>query len=121
MREGRNAAARNHPNAIIPFPRKMKGLFLVGAAAGALIVACTPRATPTTFPEPEIPRPTPPLVLPPFQMDSSLAVDRLPPFQTAPLIVWGPPPDGVTHPERVRTYDLQHQVTTIRFDWPRQA
>jgi aminopeptidase N len=25
------------------------------------------------------------------------------------------------HPERVRTYDLQHQSTTVRFDWPRQA
>jgi aminopeptidase N len=121
MREDRNAVASNHPNAIIPFQFKMKGLFLMGAAAGALIVACTPRATPTTFPAPEIPRPTPPLVLPPFQMDSSLAVDRVPPLQQAPLIVWGPPPDGVTHPERVRAYDLQHQSTILRFDWPRQA
>ena len=54
-------------------------------------------------------------------MDTALTADRVPPFQQAPLIVWGPPPEGTAHPERVRTYDLQHQVTTVRFDWPRQA
>ena len=54
-------------------------------------------------------------------MDTALTVDRVPSFQEAPLIVWGPPPEGVAHPERVRTYDLQHQVTTVRFDWPRHA
>jgi len=54
-------------------------------------------------------------------MDSSATLDRVPPFQAGPLIAWGPPPDGVTHPERARTYDLQHQVTTVRFDWPRHA
>lgn len=91
----------------------------MGAAASALIVACTPKSPPTTTPSPAVPTPSP--VLTPFQMDSSLAVDRLPPFQTAPLIVWGPPPEGVTHAERVRKYDLQHQVTNLRFDWPRQA
>jgi aminopeptidase N len=54
-------------------------------------------------------------------MDTGRTLDRVPPFQETPLIVWGPPPDGVTHPERVRTYDLQHQVTHVRFDWSRQA
>jgi aminopeptidase N len=54
-------------------------------------------------------------------MDPSLTPDRVPPFQQGPLIVWGPEPAGVPHPERVRTYDLQHQSTTIRFDWPRHA
>ena len=54
-------------------------------------------------------------------MDSTLKADRVPPFQTGPLIVWGPLPDGTAHPERVRKYDLQHQSTTVRFDWPRQA
>jgi aminopeptidase N len=54
-------------------------------------------------------------------MDTGLSVDRVPPFHETPLIVWGPPPEGVAHPERARTYDLQHQVTTVRFDWPRQA
>ena len=54
-------------------------------------------------------------------MDTSRNADRVPPFQETPLIVWGPTPAGVSHPERPRTYDLQHQSTTIRFDWPRQA
>ncbi|MFL5639927.1 MAG: M1 family metallopeptidase [Gemmatimonadaceae bacterium] len=98
----------------------MKGSFLATAVASALIVACAPRATPPT-PAPEIPRPTPPAGVPPFQMDSGLALDRVPPFQETPLIVWGPPPEGVAHAERVRRYDLQHQVTTVRFDWRRHA
>jgi aminopeptidase N len=54
-------------------------------------------------------------------MDTSRNADRVPSFQETPLIVWGPAPAGVSHPERRRTYDLQHQSTTIRFDWPRQA
>ena len=54
-------------------------------------------------------------------MDSTLTLDRVPPFRELPLIVWGPPPEGTTHTERVRTYDLQHQSTTVRFDWPRRA
>jgi aminopeptidase N len=54
-------------------------------------------------------------------MDTSLTVDRVPPFQQTPLIIWGPSPDGVPHAERVRTYRLQHQTTTVRFDWPRHA
>ncbi len=91
----------------------------MSAAASALLVACASPPPPTTIPAPE--RPTPPLVLPPFKMDSGATLDRVPPFQAAPLITWGPPPDGVTHPERARTYDLQHQVTTVRFDWPRHA
>ena len=75
----------------------------------------------TRIPVSEIPRPTPPLILPPFQMDSTLTPDRVPAFRPLPLIVWGPPPAGVSHRERTRSYDLQHQATTIRFDWPRQA
>jgi aminopeptidase N len=54
-------------------------------------------------------------------MDASLTPDRVPPFLQGPLIVWGPEPAGVPHAERVRTYDLQHQSTTIRFDWARHA
>jgi aminopeptidase N len=96
----------------------MKGLFLVGIAASALTVACTPRPTPPTSPAPET---GPPAELPPLVMDTGRTLDRVPPFQATPLIVWGPPPDGVTHPERERTYDLQHQVTHVRFDWSRQA
>ena len=99
----------------------MKGIFFMGAAASALMIACTPPPGTSRIPSTEIPQPNPPLVLPPFQMDTSRSIDRVPPFQQTPLIAWGPVPDGVAHPERVRTYDLQHQVTTVRFDWSRQA
>jgi aminopeptidase N len=96
----------------------MRVLSLSGAVACALVVGCAPAAPP---PAPEIPQPNPPLVLPPFRMDTAQTADQVPAFQQAPLITWGPPPEGTTHPERARTYDLQHQVTTVRFDWPRQA
>src|SRR6266550_1504376 len=33
----------------------------------------------------------------------------------------GPNHPDVSHAERVRMYDLQHQATTVRFDWPREA
>jgi aminopeptidase N len=36
-------------------------------------------------------------------------------------MTWGPLPAGTPHAERVRTYDLQHQVVHVRFDWPRHA
>jgi aminopeptidase N len=81
-----------------------------------LLVGCSlpPAASP--------PAPTEPSrVAGPFRMDASLTPDRVPPFQQGPLIVWGPEPAGAPHPERVRTYDLQHQSTTVRFDWKRHA
>src|SRR4051794_5987098 len=113
-----DAAAPNLSGGFIPSPRTMKRTLLT-TAASALVLAC---ATPATrIPSTEIPQPNPPLVLPPFRMDSSLTIDRVPPFQTEPLITWGAPPEGVTHAERMPTYDLRHQVTTIRFDWPRHA
>jgi aminopeptidase N len=96
----------------------VKGLLVSGAFACAVTLACASTATKSPT---GIPRPNPPLVLPPFEMDTGLTADRVPPFQPAPLIEWGPPPAGVVHPERTRTYDLQHQSTTIRFDWPRLA
>src|SRR3954470_8350328 len=118
MSDASNAAAPNISGGFIPSPRKMKGTFLT-TAAGALAIAC---ATPATrIPSTEVPRPNPPVVAPPFRMDSTLTIDRVPPFQTEPLITWGPPPEGVTHAERIPKYDLQHQVTTVRFDWPRHA
>jgi aminopeptidase N len=114
----RSAADPNYSGLFIPFLGKMKGLTLSGVALSALVVACAPAAPPPT---PEIPQPNPPVVLPPFRMDSTAAPDRVPPFLSTPLIVWGPPPEGTPHAERVRKYDLQHQSTTVRFDWPRQA
>ena len=54
-------------------------------------------------------------------MDTTLSPDKVPLFQEGPLIAWGPAPEGTSHAERARTYDLQHQATTVRFDWPRHA
>ncbi len=122
MIEPRFTAAPNYPDVLILLHCKMKGLLLPGAVACAIAVACAP--PPTTnqrIPVSAIPQPHPPLVLPPFQMDTGTTADRVPSFLSAPLIVWGPPPAGVSHPERTRKYDLQHQSTTVRFDWPRQA
>jgi len=95
----------------------MRGFLASSAALCALVVACSP--PPAANP----PAPLQPSAagVQPFQMDASLTPDRVPPFQEGPLIVWGSEPAGVPHPERVRTYDLQHQSTTIRFDWPRHA
>ena len=101
----------------------MKGLFFPGVVACAFALACArpPAVTPASqIPVPATPQQNP-LVLPPFQMDTGLTADRVPSFQHAPLIVWGPAPVGVSHPERTRTYDLQHQATTVRFDWTRNA
>ena len=54
-------------------------------------------------------------------MDTTLTPNQVPGFKEGPLIAWGPLPEGVTHAERRRTYDLQHQSTTIRFDWQTHA
>ena len=45
----------------------------------------------------------------------------VPAFRVGPLMSWGPLPPGTSHPERARTFDLQHQVVHVRFDWPRHA
>jgi aminopeptidase N len=119
MIDPRFAAVPNHPRVLILLQRKMRGFPHQGAIACAAVIACA--SPPATRSPMEIPRPTPPVVLPPFEMDTSLTADRVPPFQPGPLVVWGPPPEGVPHAERARTYDLQHQATTIRFDWTRHA
>jgi aminopeptidase N len=117
MTGARRADVPNHPDVSIPFPRKMKGFLASSAALCALVAACSPppAANPPAQPQPSE------VGVQPFQMDASLTPDLVPPFQQGPLIVWGPEPAGVSHPERVRTYDLQHQSTTVRFDWPRHA
>jgi aminopeptidase N len=94
----------------------MRAYFALSAALCAFIVACSP-PPPANPPAPTLPSP----VAGPFQMDPRLKPDLVPPFQEGPLIVWGPEPAGVSHGERVRTYDLQHQSTTVRFDWTRHA
>ena len=94
----------------------MKVIQWFSAALCVLFVACAPppAATPPAPSQPSV-------VAGPFQMDASLTPDLVPPFQQGPLIVWGPEPAGVPHGERVRTYDLQHQSTTVRFNWARHA
>jgi len=94
----------------------MGGFLASSAALCAFLVACSP---PPAANPPAPPQPTP--AAGPFQMDASLTPDRVPPFLQGPLIVWGPAPAGVPHAERVRRYDLQHQSTTVRFDWARHA
>jgi aminopeptidase N len=94
----------------------MKGQLASGVAIFALVSACAP---PPAAPPTPTPQPVPPVS--PFKMDPKLTPDFVPPFQEGPLIVWGPEPAGVAHAERVRTYDLQHQSTTVRFDWSRNA
>src|SRR3954471_5989275 len=120
MVDASDAAAPNISGGFIPSPRKkMTGKSLTSVAASAFFLAC---ATPAArIPSTEVPQPNPSVAGPPFRMDSSLTIDRVPPFKTEALIAWGRPPDGVEHAERIPVYDLQHQVTTIRFDWPRHA
>jgi aminopeptidase N len=101
-----------------------------------IVAACTtpantppaPAPAPTQQTEPrippsEIPRPTPLPVPPLWRPDASASAiaDVVPAFQTTPLITWGPLPSGVSHAERVRTYDLIHQSARISFDWSRHA
>src|SRR3954467_8541182 len=94
----------------------MRILSSATAAALGVVAGCTtpPAASP--------PSPTPgPVTATPFQMDTALAADRVPPFAQGPLITWGAEPPGTEHTERVRAYDLQPQSSTIRFEWPRHA
>jgi len=95
----------------------MKRLHAPAAVLCVIIAACSPSPA-ANPPAPAQPSET---VVQPFQMDARLTPDFVPPFQQGPLIAWGPEPVGVPHAERVRTYDLQHQSTTVRFDWPRHA
>src|SRR2546423_1509668 len=104
-----------HPDASKLFPGRMKSFYGAAIVACTFAVACAPATTP-----PEVPQPTP-VTAPTFHMDSTLTADKVPPFKESPLVVWGPLPDGVEHGERVRSYDLQHQSTTVRFDWTRHA
>jgi aminopeptidase N len=93
-----------------------------------LLAACSraSRPVPPLKPEPSVPPVTP--VQPEASAESVLAVVRdtmvsyrIPEFGPLPIVKWGPPPEGEPHPPRARTYDLQHQVVHVRFDWDRHA
>lgn len=93
-----------------------------------LLAACarTSRPVPPMKPEPSVPPVTP--VEPSAAAESALAVVpdtmisyRVPSFRPLPIVGWGPPPEGESHGPRARSYDLQHQVIHVRFDWDRHA
>jgi aminopeptidase N len=93
-----------------------------------LLAACSraSRPVPPLKPEPSVPPAAP--VQPSASAESALAVVpdtmisyRVPAFKPLPLVQWGPPPEGDPHSARARSYDLQHQVIRVRFDWDRHA
>lgn len=114
MSEAGNDADQIHVHAFKTFPRTMKDFS--GAILIAVLAACAPAAR-----KPAEVQPTPVPGVPPFRMDTTLKPNQVPGFKETPLIAWGPLPEGVTHPERRRTYDLQHQSTILRFDWSTHA
>src|SRR5687767_12587115 len=87
------------------------------------LAACArgPRVVET--PAPVAPPPEPVLAEPvvAVQTVDTMVSYRVPPPREGPLITWGDPPPGAPRAERERTYDLQHQVTRVRFDWARRA
>ena len=85
--------------------------FLLGLAA---IGACAqpPRLDPPPAPEAAA-RAAP--------VRDTLRSFKVPERKPLPLMEWGQLPPGAPHAERVRTYDLQHQVVRVRFDWARHA
>ncbi len=89
-----------------------------------LLASCARGARVAEMPPPVVASPPVPPVsaavdtLPPVD---TVARDRVPAFRALPLVTWGPIPPGERHAERTRAYDLQHQVTRIRFDWARHA
>lgn len=84
-----------------------------------VLAACATRPSPAPAPVPSGPTPAvqPPAPVPPDTMRSY----AVPGFLPLPLATWGPPPQGTPHAERTRTWDLQHQVVRVRFDWARHA
>ena len=87
------------------------------------MAACVRRPRAAETPAPTVvvivPEPVRPADVTPAS--DTLVPHRLPPFRATPLIEWGAAPPGDPRTERVRSYDLQHQVTRIRFDWTRHA
>ena len=92
------------------------------AIALALVLASCAR--PPRVAEVPAPPPSPPPVAPaetlPPPPDTMIPY-RVPAGRPDPLIEWGPLPPGEPHPERARSFDLQHQDTRVRFDWTRHA
>ena len=94
-------------------------LAILAALAALAACATSPAPARATPPAPAPPEPVVqlPAPVPPDTMRSY----AVPAFQPLPLVRWGPLPQGTPHAERVRSYDLQHQVVHVRFDWARHA
>jgi aminopeptidase N len=98
----------------------------VVAALALISIGCARAARePELIPLPApVPVDTTPAVVveePPPPPPDTMVSYRMPAFQAEPLLAWGPLPPGDPKPERHRSYDLQHQSTRVRFDWPRRA
>src|SRR5689334_1604009 len=116
MSQAENDVDQIDANAFKSLQRRMRLFSAATIITCAVLAACAPAAR-----QPAEVQPTPVPNVPPFRMDTTLTPNQVPGFKEAPLIAWGPLPEGVTHAERRRTYDLQHQSTTIRFDWQTHA
>ena len=101
----------------------MKRFLLASLTAVAACATATPAVTPA-------PQPAPPVAA--STRDTGTAATPVPPpdtmrsyavpaFREGPLVTWGALPPGEPHGERQRSYDLQHQVVRVRFDWTRRA
>ncbi len=90
--------------------------------AFAACATATHPVAPAPAPAPETPTaaPTPSVTNRAAVIDSAEA-DRVPAFQTEPLIAWGPLPPGTIHEPQPRTYDLRHQTVHVRLDWEQHA
>ena len=85
---------------------------------GVSISACAPTHPPVVVPPARVVVDTTP---PPPPPPDTMVSWRVPAFRPAPLVRWGPIPVGEERPPRTRTFDLQHQVVRVRFDWARRA
>lgn len=97
----------------------LRSLRLVLAVV-ATAIACAPRPTvPDGAPQPSVLA----VDLSPFVLsaDEIAQAQLVPSFAAQPLVTWGAAPRGSARAERPRSFDLRHQDTRLRLDWPRHA
>jgi hypothetical protein len=99
------------------------------AVVAVSLTACATTPAPTPAPEPapssitaaSVPRPTPPTLIPGVSIDTNALLDAVPAFASAPLMTWGPLPQGEVHVPAPMQYDVQHQTVSVWFDWAKHA
>ena len=84
------------------------------------VASCTSAPPVVVAPPVEVVDATP-LPPPPPPPPDTMISWRVPEPRPEPLVEWGPAPAGEVREGRVRTFDLQHQVVRVRFDWDRGA